>query len=441
MRAVTRMRAVEVDSRRSRSRGTGRITLAWSLLISVLAINPATSQDAGFASGRAVTLEEALTLFRENSLSLQASRADAAAMAGMARQAGAYSNPRLAFTYEPYSREESSFSETYLTLSQRIRWPGLGRARTDAAIGRSMAAHAQTSADSLRLAFEVVRTYLEAISEEQRWLVLRDATETIKRGQASWEARYEEGEVSGYDVRRMRVERARYENLLGEASLKKNAARRQLALMIFPRGGVMALNPIDRLVGAPDPLELEQLLARARTSRPETIEARALVSASRASIDQSRLERRPEPTLMAGLAHRSGGFDGVIVGVSLNVPVFDRNSGQTEAAKAQFVAAETREMLALREIEEETRMAHATYASLRARLELIDYELLAGTDDLMEIAVASYTDGELTLLELLDAAEAHRDAQLARIGLRQAVWVGYADLLRAAGGPLPLSLN
>ena len=212
---------------------------------------PAQAQDVGSTGSRTVTLSQALELFGQNSLALRASQADAAAMIGLAQQAGAYPNPGIALTHEPSSQREENSSETYLMLSQRIRWPGLGEARTTAATQRSVAAHGRTAADSLRMAFDIVRTYIHAVSEEDRWLVLREVTETIRRGESSWETRYQEGEVSGYDVRRMRVERARYENLLADTILRRDVARRQLALLIFPEGGVAEVIPADRPVGAP----------------------------------------------------------------------------------------------------------------------------------------------------------------------------------------------
>jgi cobalt-zinc-cadmium efflux system outer membrane protein len=60
---------------------------------------------------------------------------------------------------------------------------------------------------------------------------------------------------------------------------------------------------------------------------------------------------------------------------------------------------------------------------------------LQGSDDILRIARVSYSEGEMTLLELLDAAGAFRDAKLALIRLRSRYWTTYFDLERAMGGP------
>ena len=119
----------------------------------------------------------------------------------------------------------------------------------------------------------------------------------------------------------------------------------------------------------------------------------------------------------------------------------NRNLGLIEAETARLRAAETRQILAMRQVENEVRQTYASYASLRTRVMLIQEDLLAETGDLLQIALTSYGEGEMTLVELLDAAAAHRDAQLTSIDLRAALWTSYYDLLRAAGGPLPPSFN
>ena len=95
----------------------------------------------------------------------------------------------------------------------------------------------------------------------------------------------------------------------------------------------------------------------------------------------------------------------------------------------------------MRQVENEVRQAYATYASLRDRIALIEEGLLTETGDLLQIALASYGEGEMTLVELLDAAAAFRDARLTRLDLRAAFWTSYYDVLRAAAGPFPTAFN
>lgn len=418
-------------------RRSPRARLAGFLLGSLLLIVPARAQE----TIRPITLKEALDLFAQHNLALRVLRAEADAQAGLAHQAAAFPNPTVMLTHEPLFDDGDTYSETYLTLSQRIEWPGLRRARIDAAQRLTTAARVRVRADSLRLAFEVIRTYIDAVSEKERQSVLQAVTDVIRQAEASWTSQHAEGEVSGYDLRRIRVERARYENALALADLDNRAARRRLALLVLPEGDAIALAPSDRLDGTPAPLALDDLLSRAQTGRPEVASARSEAEASEAALVRARLERRPEPTLTAGLKRQSDGFEGLYLGAALGLPLFNRNTGQIMAETARLHAAETRRILALRQIENEVRQAYATYASLRDRTALIQDNLLAETDDLLQIALTSYGEGEMTLVELLDAAAAFRDARLTSLDLRAAFWTSYYEVLHAAGGPPPTSFN
>ncbi len=405
--------------------------------MSILLVVPARAQE----TIRHVTLKEALDLFARHNLTLRIAQADADAQAGLAHQAAAYPNPMATLTHEPLFNDGTTYSETYVNFSQRIEWPGLRRARIDAAQRLTAAARARVRADSLRLALEVMRTYIDAASEEERRGVLQQVTDVIRRAEASWTSQHAEGEVSGYDLRRIRVERARYENALARADLDNGAARRQLALLILPEGDATELAPADRLDGTPAALTLDDLLSRAQTRRPEVAAAQAETEATQAALLLARRERRPEPILTAGFKRQSDGFQGAYLGAMLGLPLFNRNAGQIEAETARLHAAETRRILTLRQIENEVRHAYATYASLRDRIVLIQEDLLAETSDLLQIALTSYGEGEMTLVELLDAAAAFRDARLTSLDLQTACWTSYYQALHAAGGPLPTSFN
>jgi cobalt-zinc-cadmium efflux system outer membrane protein len=162
------------------------------------------------------------------------------------------------------------------------------------------------------------------------------------------------------------------------------------------------------------------------------------VGARQATVQTVRREAWPDPSLTAGYKRQSDGFDGVFLGVGMALPLFDRNQGNTEAASARLQAAQTQQSLARREIQNEVRRAHEAYVTSRRQTDLLEGNLLAGADDLLRIAQVSYDEGEMSLVELLDAADAYRDARLRAVDLRADLWKGYFELRRAMGRPLGL---
>lgn len=396
-----------------------------------LLASSAVAQDAGV---RRVTLEEALGLFAQNNLELLLARSHATEMTGLARQAAAYPNPSAAFIYEPLWNDGASYSETGVNLSQRLEWPGLRRARVEAAERLSEAVHADLQADSLRLVFEVAKTFAEGAAAEEQVMVLEAVTDLFRRADRSGQEMVTLGEASGYSLRRLRVERARYENRLALAGLEAQNARRRLALLILPEGDHVQVAPAQGRRDVPTRLTLEAVLERALTHRAELQSARAEEAAARATLQLARQERLPEPTITAGYKRQSDGFSGLSLGLTAPLPLFNRNRGAVNAAAVRLYAAETRLLIAERQVENDVRRAYDVYASLAERRQLITEDLLGDADALLHAARTGYAEGEMSLVELLDAADAYRDARSSTIELQTGLQVAYYDLLRASGG-------
>lgn len=398
-----------------------------------LAPPPAAGQVAE-GETRTITLEEALDLFVRNNLELRLARADAAEATALAHQAAAYPNPSVTGTHEPLSDGDVSYSESYLNLSQRLEWPGTRSARQDAAGRAEEAARARLTADSARLAFEVKAAYAAAVRAGRAEEVLTRVTEVFRTGERTAQERYEEGDISLYDRRRIRIERARYETDLAEAALEAATARRRLALLIAPEGEVVAYGPAEPLTERPPVVTVERALATALDRRRELAAARGAAASARAGAAVARGERIPDLTATAGYKRQSDGLAGAFLGLSVPVPLWDRRGGAIEAAEARVRAAESRVALTQRQIENDVRRALEAYRSLDQRADLLAEPVTEEAGDLLEIASVAYTEGEMDLLDLLDAAEALMEARLADARLRAELWTSYYDLERAVGG-------
>jgi cobalt-zinc-cadmium efflux system outer membrane protein len=387
---------------------------------------------------RRVTLEEALGLFAANNLELRLARAEAAEAVGLSVQARAYPNPILDGSADPLFGDGFDV-ELGASVSQRIEWGDVRRARVGAAEGLVRAAYARTRADSLRLAAEVVRAYVEAAAAEERRGRLGDVTEVVRTATRAASLRYDEGDLSGFDLRRLRVEQARYETGIELAALDAASARRRLALLILPEDALQTgaeVGPATGLDALPPEVLLADALASAARSRPEVDVARAEAEAARASCELARAERRPSPTFTAGVQRQQGGLFGPTFGVSLPLAVLDRGVGRIQAEEAALAQAETRLALAERQVEADVRRAYEAYASLARRVALVRGDLLTGTEDLLATARVAYDEGELSLVELLDAADAYREARVVSAELLADYTAAYYDLSYAAGGTL-----
>ena len=388
---------------------------------------------------RRVSLEEALALFSQNGLALRIARADAARDAARARQAAGYPNPVGGVTHEALNGDDAGgYNETYVTLTQQIRWPWESAARGKTATAEGETAAHRLAGDSLRLAFEMKRTFVEAASAESLRDGLAEATGLVREALRHATDRVTAGDLSGYALRRLRVERARYESELLAATLAMRAARRRLAGLLVPESDSV-IAPAGLPAGDPPDVALDALVGL-DAGVPALAAARAALSAAQADQQAVSRGRVPAFTATGGYKTQSDGLDGVFLGFTLPFPLFDRRGAAPAEATAASAAAEAQLALTGRLVENDLRLAFETYQAARDRSRLVGDELLTEPEALLRIARVAYAEGEMSLVELLDAVDAFRAARAALVEVRRDLWVSFFDFERAAGG-LPSGLE
>ncbi|MDQ3309554.1 MAG: TolC family protein [Gemmatimonadota bacterium] len=384
---------------------------------------------------RRVTLTQALDLIETGNLDLQLARAEVEAARARTVAAGVRPNPVLAAEHQ----QLSGYYETTVQGSQALVPGGQRRLRLEASERGVSAAEARLDAERLRLGFEVRRVYVRALAAEARLAVLAEAAELFRQGARAGQARFREGDISDFALQRLRLERARYDGLLARTRLDLRQAGRELTVLVAADslGAGFLLLPAERLdAGAAGAVvSLEAVLARA-AERPNLRAATAEIEAARAELALQQALRRPPLTVSGGLRNQSDGARGVVVGASMPLGLRDRNQGGIAIAEAALRNAEARRAILFRRGQAEVRRAWETRTLLSERLAGLERELLVPSARLLRTARVAYAEGEMTLVELLDAADAYRSAREAVADLQAEYLVAAYDLERATGAPL-----
>ena len=138
--------------------------------------------------------------------------------------------------------------------------------------------------------------------------------------------------------------------------------------------------------------------------------------------------------LTAGYKRQSDAFDGPFLGAELPIPLWNRRGGAVAARDARVMTAQQRLLLVQRLIADDVQTTLDGFQGTADRVARTEDRLYGITDDLLDIARASYEEGETDLLDLLDAANAFFTSRVDRIALRAELWERYFDLERAVGG-------
>jgi cobalt-zinc-cadmium efflux system outer membrane protein len=368
-----------------------------------------------------LSLEDALRLATERNPNLAAAR-NSVEIAEAGR-VDARLRPNPAFTFESgsyplFESPRPSFignQEMTLRLDQEIELAGRRRLRTQAAETGVSTAEAGFDDQRRRLDFDVRRAYFAVVLAKADVEVSQVALEEIDRVIGLNRARYEQGEISGGELRRVQVERLKFVDDVFAAQLAlKNARSALLALFNAPDLSVEfdVTEPLN--IKAPGAgaaqaqLEPVSLRTQALSSRPDLLAAQRAVQRADTETSLQRALRTPNITVGGGY-RRDFGSDGVVFGVTVPLPFSNRNQGgiaraEAERRQAANLATATAVGVAL-----DVQQAINAVEISRARVQYIEGEYLAPARESRDIVLAAYRLGTADLIDFLDAQRAFRD--------------------------------
>lgn len=237
-----------------------------------------------------------------------------------------------------------------------------------------------------------------------------------------------------YDTARIATARANLQAELDATALERDRAEASL-LAALGEGDVQSA-PVTvegvRPVALPESLEAVEALAL--RTRPDVARARIEVRRQGAESERARADGRPVPSFwLGGYVTAAEGSVSVLGGVSVPLPVFDRNQGRVGRALAERDAARLRlESLEAR-ARAEVRGAWRVRASAREALARFEQSGVAATTELLEQARRAWQAGAFSIAELLDAYRAELDARAQALRLGRAVADADAALAKAVG--------
>jgi outer membrane protein, heavy metal efflux system len=367
--------------------------------------------------------------FLEQSPHAREARARVAVAEAETRSRTLYANPSLNFSHEGAGRTEFFQAEQTLPVTGRLRLlrqAGSALVRVTEAEGAFSLRQARSS---LRQAF--YRTLAAQQTESIQVAGLKDIENVIR----VLAAREREGEGSKFD--RLRTERERAELLAELALLRASTALDRGQLLAFLPEGTNITVLSGQLETQPLTVTEPELALRALSLRED-------YRAEQRRVEQYRLEQRaaerlrfPEPLLNAGLKRaevgQRGMVSGPVLGITIPLPLF--NKGQADVARysAEQERASARLDGLARQIRAAVNGAFQAFALRKRAHDEYRSQLAETGPELVRIATVAYQEGEIGILQLLDAYRVQRQAQLRMLEIQAAVKEAQIELERIVG--------
>jgi outer membrane protein, heavy metal efflux system len=387
-----------------------RVLLLWTAI--TLHARRSDAQAAVLVAAEGVTLREVFDSVRSNSPLLGAAKARIHAAQGGLTSARTWSNPVVSFESQQMSEQApgmtTSQRETMTTAMLPLeplyqRGPRMKRAQALIRAGEAdvLTQRQQLAVDAAGVFYQVALAQVNVAATRSlaQWF---DTVVTYNS------VRVREGVTAEADLIRSELERDHVLNDLAMA--ESELARAQADLQTFVSGhsrGVFQVD-VDSL-----PLNAAITASTDRVSRPEVEAARERMVASEAATAAERRMLLRELGAMVGTKNAAGSSS-LIAGFTLPFPLLDQNRGSITSARAERDVAQS-------EFEQEKRNADADLigAERAARILLqrvatfgsgrVGY--LARAEDARRIALGAYREGGTSLLQVIDAARAWREAR------------------------------
>lgn len=406
-----------------------------------------TASPAGSATQGPITIAspaDAVTAALARSPSPRAAEAAQQGARGDSVQAALRPNPEASLVVENFggyggrgAYRGATQVQSTLQLSQRIELGGKRSARIDAAGQGETLAAVQTEIARLDLARDVIVALVDAVAATRTIDIENDRGRTASDGIRVTQARVDVGKEPPQQAQRAAVEQA-------TASLAVDRARRDASRTIRVLASLVgatdvSLAPRQRWFDdlGPEPRRPIPAEPLARLSdSPDLRKLDITIAKRRAEIAVQRSKAVPDVTVQGGMRRfHDTGETAFVAGVSIPLPISDRNQGgiiraNAELAQAEAEAERTRSELVASLVSVEQRHAIAWKAASQYRVRIVPT-----AEQAARATTTGYAEGKFTFLEMQEARRTLFEVRLAALEALKELHTARAELERLRGMP------
>lgn len=371
------------------------------LFISLLLIGLSTSAVAEIKEpiGQ-LTLQDALNLAINANPEITVALREREAIEGMKTQAAVRPNPSISTSIQD---TRSANRQTSLQLHQEIELGSKREARVEAADSFYSKANAELDSKKAEIHANVIAAFYEVLVAQERLNLAKSSLEVANLARDAAGKRVKAGKSSPVEETKSKIAESTTKIELIQATTQLESSRKRLAalwgsaLPAFESAeGDVTFIPATAAI-----TELSTMLENAPAVKLAKIE----IDTRGALTKVERSKGTPNVTISAGVVNNQelGGINQALLGLSVPIPLFDRNQGNLQEAvsrqyKAQDELVALKNQLAVNLSGQYERLNAARQAAESFRL-----EILPGAQSAFDAANKGFNAGKFNFLDVLDA--------------------------------------
>jgi outer membrane protein, heavy metal efflux system len=372
-----------------------------------------TSQTPTAATGQPITISDAVAIFLQQNLQLVAARYDIDTAEAEKLTARLRPNPELSVgTADLPLRFNGPFikEQTYsYGISQTIELGGKRRKRIAAANANSDLARGVFQTVMWQLTNDLKRKFYAVLLAESLLKLTQENQKTFAETLKQTTELYKAGEISGLELKRLEVEKLKFDTDVANSERDYEVAVRDLRVTLGGDYQTMNIVVAGTLDYQPYEFSFAELRDKALEARPDLKAAQLSERAADASIRLQNAQRIPDLTLGAGVEQVPLGSSSYNFGVGITLPVFDRNQGERAKALIERRKAQNQQQLIANQLLGDVDKALVAFESQKRRVELYRTGVLTKVDEIQNLTEFALKAGESSTLDLLDAIRTRRD--------------------------------
>lgn len=357
-------------------------------------------------SSGTLTLQQAIDKAIGNAPRLKSAEAALGASRGERMQADALPNPEIGLEAEnftgsgPYSGFDSS--EVTLGVSQTIELGGKRGSRQAAAEQGLRLRGFDYEAERLDLIRDVTIAYAEAVAAQEELKLAAEQKELAA------DLLKEVNERVGA-AREPLIQRSKAEITASTSAFAHERAEREFThaqhTLASLWGGHHETFALDReSLFALTPPKTEAEVETALDANPNLKRWEAEKARSSALLELEKAQSIPDPRISVGVRDfRGTGDQALMAGISIPIPVFNRNQGNIEKARHEVVKAESDAAATKLTARNSAFQAHEDMINAYRQADILKSSILPAAEKAFRLAREGYRAGKFAYLEVLDS--------------------------------------
>lgn len=363
------------------------------------------------------------------------------------RQAGLRPNPTVEFEQQQGVFNSPGERTTSAGVSVPLELGGKRQRRIDLAQAEFEAAQAEVADRERRLANDVRAAYAEAMAAARELSITAELNTIDTQTARVVEARVNVGDAAPLELNLLRVEVERLRSRRALVVGRLQAALLKLkSLTGIPADEQLRLREDLTAFALPDPpASLEAAVEVALRSRPDLRLAKLNEEVAQAGLRLTRAQSFPDVTAFSRYSRSRSSFDQTPIGpltdhdklfaygVSISIPVFNRNQGAKAEAEAAIAQSQQRRQFIEAVVRAEVSSAYARYQAATQAINTFEQGVIARSNENIKAIRGAYEVGAFRVTELLTEQRRLIDSQREYTEALTERYRAQADLQAALG--------